>query len=546
MKSSSDGSHVKIENRRPLFTSNKISAEKVDIQNEPRVHLVAQPERKRSRIHEPVSSNVYEKKCSDINQGKDFLTKPINQGGTGTDNKTQNVKQTACTETQSLRPDFQRKVVLNSEGCLNVRRKRSNKRNLTVTSDYHKASSDRKDILDDELLWLPTVSNSNDSCASMRMDDNRVVETCTDKFSQDSFTDLFASSTSTPLSTPQSNVQHSLQKCSGTSFLDLLDDDLKLAELDVSGIISSYNSAFYKLEKETLQAENNDLMNLEIKKTKSNTACKTFKLSQVEKYPKIAMNTLDKPQINDKSVKTNMCDEMYNSSLSKLLHESDQKVMKQVDTNVGINIQNELDSSSKTIGTVNDEMKNGCQANDTKASDEQFYGLSLRVGSLIKKHKGIEKLYDWQNDCLNLPAVRKQQNLIYSLPTSGGKTLVAEILIMKELLCQEKDALLILPFVSIVQEKVRDMSLFAVDLEFLVEEYAASKGKFPPRKRRKKKSLYIATIEKANGLVNSLIEDNRISEIGLVVVDEIHMLGEGGHRGATLEMCLAKILFCSI
>ena len=39
------------------------------------------------------------------------------------------------------------------------------------------------------------------------------------------------------------------------------------------------------------------------------------------------------------------------------------------------------------------------------------------------------------------------------------------------------------------------MSLFAVDLEFRVEEYAASKGKFPPRKR-KKKSLYIATIEK--------------------------------------------------
>lgn len=70
---------------------------------------------------------------------------------------------------------------------------------------------------------------------------------------------------------------------------------------------------------------------------------------------------------------------------------------------------------------------------------------------------GVRRLYTWQAECLETDNGRILMggNLVYSAPTSGGKTFVAEILMLRVLVSLGKKALFVLPYVSVVMEKVR-------------------------------------------------------------------------------------------
>ncbi|KHN75443.1 Helicase POLQ-like [Toxocara canis] len=231
------------------------------------------------------------------------------------------------------------------------------------------------------------------------------------------------------------------------------------------------------------------------------------------------------------------------------------------------------------------------------SSPEEFLFADLPddVRQLYQEKRKIKNLYDWQKQCLSDKRLLGGTNMVISLPTGAGKTLVAEVLMLREAIirkrscilmvpyvaiaqekvlmlreaiirkrscilmvpyvaiAQEKvlmlreaiirkrSCILMVPYVAIAQEKVQSLCVFEERLPLLVEEYAASKGRLPPIKRRNKTSLYVATIEKANMLINSLIELDRIHEVGIVVVDELHMLGEGS-RGTVIEQALTKFM----
>lgn len=191
------------------------------------------------------------------------------------------------------------------------------------------------------------------------------------------------------------------------------------------------------------------------------------------------------------------------------------------------------------------------------------YGLSKQLVTNFAS-LGIRSIYPWQSECLlRSGALGGERNLVYTAPTGGGKSLVADVLMLKKILNNPgKKALLVLPYVALVQEKQRW-------LRKVVEGIGKpSPGQERPtvwRKRGDEDSIRVmgfyggsktkaswddmdiavCTIEKANSLVNAAIEDFSINKLGVVVMDELHMI-EDESRGYILELMATKLLTLQI
>ncbi|XP_033976724.1 DNA polymerase theta isoform X3 [Trematomus bernacchii] len=168
------------------------------------------------------------------------------------------------------------------------------------------------------------------------------------------------------------------------------------------------------------------------------------------------------------------------------------------------------------------------------------WGLPKPVLERYQKH-GVTHMFEWQAQCLTVGQVLQGGNLVYSAPTSAGKTLVAELLMLKRVLETKRKALFILPFVSVAKEKMHYLQSVFEEAGVRVEGYMGSTsaaGGFS------KLDVAVCTIEKANSLVNRLIEEDNMGLLGMVVVDELHMVGDSG-RGYLLELLLTKIRYIS-
>lgn len=69
------------------------------------------------------------------------------------------------------------------------------------------------------------------------------------------------------------------------------------------------------------------------------------------------------------------------------------------------------------------------------------------------ERRGLCRMFPWQRECL-LTVLHSGRSLVYSAPTSAGKSLVAELLMLKRVLETHTKALMVLPFISLAREKL--------------------------------------------------------------------------------------------
>lgn len=147
----------------------------------------------------------------------------------------------------------------------------------------------------------------------------------------------------------------------------------------------------------------------------------------------------------------------------------------------------------------------------------------------------IQKLRPWQIELLQKEEWTQRKSCVCVAPTSGGKTLIAEIAIA-QLLDDNPHAKIIyaLPFVALASEKY-------VDLEkrfqkYTVRPFFQNIGGNDFRNG----SIAVCTYEKAHSILNQSVKNDYFSDIKLVIVDEAHMIGDES-RGVVAEALIMKL-----
>lgn len=147
---------------------------------------------------------------------------------------------------------------------------------------------------------------------------------------------------------------------------------------------------------------------------------------------------------------------------------------------------------------------------------------------------GLTRLYPPQELALKAGLLTGHDSFVVAAPTAAGKTLIAEMAILKTLLERTGKVVYLVPLRALAREKYDDFSA-----KYRRIRTVLSTGDFDSAAPwLQGGDVIIATNEKMDSLIRH--RASWLKEVGLVVADEIHLLGDG-RRGPTLEVVLTRL-----
>ncbi len=154
------------------------------------------------------------------------------------------------------------------------------------------------------------------------------------------------------------------------------------------------------------------------------------------------------------------------------------------------------------------------------------------------KSQGFEKLYPPQADSVR-SGLLDGKSILVSASTASGKTLVAMLAMIRYLSENSGKVIYLSPLRALAAEKFLEFKkLEKIALGNKVKVSISTGDYEDIEKNLEKSNVLILTNEKMDSIIRHGTE--WIEEIGLVITDEIHLIGDE-NRGPTLEMILTQL-----
>ncbi|MDD1684730.1 MAG: DEAD/DEAH box helicase, partial [Methanoregula sp.] len=145
---------------------------------------------------------------------------------------------------------------------------------------------------------------------------------------------------------------------------------------------------------------------------------------------------------------------------------------------------------------------------------------------------GIAELYPPQEACIQA-GILEGKNLLISIPTASGKTLIAEM-VMHTHIANKGMCLYIVPLKALASEKFDEFTNKGVRVGIATGDFDRRDDALG------KNDIIVATSEKVDSLLRN--SARWIANISLLVIDEIHLV-DSENRGPTLEMVITKLRY---